>query len=38
MLTKINVLLASYILQFTATMLGFKVQLAPPMVNICGKA
>ena len=34
---KIN-LFASFILQFTAPMLGSKVQLAPPTVNICGKA
>ena len=38
MLTKINVLFASFTLQFTASMLGFKVQLGPPTVNICGKA
>ena len=35
MLTKINFLLVSFILQFTVSMLG--LQLAPPKVNICGK-
>ena len=28
--TKINLLFSCFILQFTASMLGFKVQLAPP--------
>ena len=37
MLTKLNVLFASFILQFTASVLGFKVLLAPLTVNICGK-
>ena len=35
---KINLRFASLILQFTASMLGSKVQLASPTVNICGKA
>ena len=33
MLTKITLLFVSFILQFTTSMLGFKVQLAPPTVN-----
>ena len=38
MLTKLNVLFASFILQFTASILGFKVLLAALTINICGKA
>ena len=34
MLTKSNLLFASFILQFTALMTWSKVQLAPPMVKI----
>ena len=34
----LTLLPASFILQFTTFKLGPKVQLAPPTVNICGKA
>ena len=35
---KTNLPFASFILQLTPSMLGSKVQLAPPMENIFGKA
>ena len=36
--TKINLLYASFIVQFTVSMRGFKVQQAPPAANICANS